>query len=212
VRRGQLQGEETKARPSGLADEDMNGVPRIPSTRDPLPNNNPPIRLAPADTNQPMMNRTHPLSPTNHHLSILLDDLGSQIRRIRTSHAKLGHGKRAPNLSVQEGKEVFLLLSRVGVTSEDFHVACIRGGAVGCLRADEGGVTHDFGHNGVLQEGQERQEIVRISVRFEHGNVIIVFHDSLQGWSNPLRAQGNATCSRTSSIDPSPWPSSSTLP
>jgi hypothetical protein len=103
---------------------------------------------------------TCPFPPGHDDLSVLPLDLGGQIGRVRTGDPKLGHGERAPDLSIQEGQEVFLLLFRIGVTGEDFHVTRIWGRTVSRLGADERGVPHDLGHDGVLyQKGQIGQPI-----------------------------------------------------
>ena len=61
-------------------------------------------------------------------------DIKLDVSGIAGSDLRLGHQESRADLALQQGVQPPALLLLIAVFGEDFHVASIRGGAVGCLR------------------------------------------------------------------------------
>lgn len=99
-----------------------------------------------------MRERDAPLVSVDDDVIALLANRGANIGSVRGSHALFSHRECRSNISVQKGSEPFLLLLFGTVASEDFHVACVGGGAVHGLWSNLTGATHDLSHDGVLRK------------------------------------------------------------
>jgi len=98
-----------------------------------------------------------PLAAADAQSLAVFFDAGGDIGGVAGGNLGLGHGEGGTDLAAQQWLEPGLLLGRIAVMDQHFHVAGVRRIAV----ADFGrqpGMPHQFGQRGVVEGGQAGAE------------------------------------------------------
>ncbi len=99
--------------------------------------------------------RGPPFAAVDHIAVAVAHDRGLDVGGIARSNAGFGHGKRRPDLAVEQRRKPALLLLLGGITRQHFHVAGIRRRTIEGLGSDVR-TPHDFAQRSVFEIGQSR--------------------------------------------------------